>query len=105
MEERLRPNPKTRMGVEKVFLFKFLGGLEHVGHSFSYVAHFVFLRDVWVKTQRAAMASMRTTHLATQLPNLATHLPEKVPFELNSRLFGPKSRFFSGPQSTLSFKI
>jgi hypothetical protein len=39
------------------------------------VAHFVFLRDVWIRTQRAAVASGRFTNLATHLPNLATHLP------------------------------
>jgi hypothetical protein len=32
-------------------------GLESVGHSFAYVAHFVFFRDVWIRTQRAAVAS------------------------------------------------
>jgi hypothetical protein len=35
--------------------------LECVGHSFVYVAHLVFLRDVWIRTQRAAKASMRAT--------------------------------------------
>ncbi len=33
----------------------FFGGLECVGHSFDYVARFVFLRDVWIRTQRAAV--------------------------------------------------
>ncbi len=46
----------------------FFGGLECVGHSFAYVAHFVFLRDVWIRTQRAAVASRRATNLATYLP-------------------------------------
>jgi hypothetical protein len=49
------------------------GGLEFVSQSF--VAHFVFLRNVWIRTQRAAVASRRVTNLATHLPNLATHLP------------------------------
>jgi hypothetical protein len=44
------------------YFFVFLGGrLEW------YVAAcrpFVFLRDVWIRTQRAAMASRRTTHLS-----------------------------------------
>jgi hypothetical protein len=32
-----------------LFIFS---GLECVGHSFAYVAHFfVFLRDVWIQTQ------------------------------------------------------
>jgi hypothetical protein len=34
-----------------------------------YVAHFVFLSDVWIRTQRAALASMRATNLATHPPN------------------------------------
>ncbi len=46
------------------------------GHSFAYVAHFVFLRDVWIRTQSAAVASRRATNLATHLPKLATHLPK-----------------------------
>ncbi len=51
-----------------------------VGHSISWcffclffwratvIAHFVFLRDVWIRTQRAALASRRSTKLATHLP-------------------------------------
>jgi hypothetical protein len=27
----------------------FFGGLKCVGHYFAYVAHFVFLRDVWIQ--------------------------------------------------------
>jgi hypothetical protein len=27
-----------------------LSRLECVGHSFAYVAHFVFLRDVWIRS-------------------------------------------------------
>jgi hypothetical protein len=38
-----------------------------VGHSFAYVARFVFLRDVWIRTQRAAVAY--ATNLATHLPS------------------------------------
>jgi hypothetical protein len=41
--------------------FIFFGGLECVGHSFAYVTHFVLLRDVWNRTQRAAIASRRAT--------------------------------------------
>ncbi len=44
-------------------------------HSFAYVSHFVFLRDVWIRTQRASVASRRATNLASLLPDLATHLP------------------------------
>ncbi len=31
----------------------------------AYVAHFVFSRDVWIRTQRAAVASRRATNLAS----------------------------------------
>jgi hypothetical protein len=52
------------------FIFYIFGGLECVGHSFAYVAHFVFLRDVWIRTQRAAVASRCATNLATHLPKM-----------------------------------
>jgi hypothetical protein len=35
----------------------FFSGLECVDHSFASVAHLIFLRDVWTRTQRAAEAS------------------------------------------------
>ncbi len=35
--------------------FIFFGGLD--SYSFAYGGHFVFLRDVWIRTQRAAVAS------------------------------------------------
>jgi hypothetical protein len=35
----------------------------------AYVAHFVCLRDVWIRTQRVAAASRRATNLATHLPS------------------------------------
>jgi hypothetical protein len=51
-----------------LFLFVyFLAGFECVGHSFAYVAHYVFLRDVCIGTQRAAAASRRATNLAISL--------------------------------------
>ncbi len=28
------------------------------GHSFAYVEHFVFLKDVWIRTQRAVVANI-----------------------------------------------
>jgi hypothetical protein len=52
----------------------FCGGLECVGHSFNYVATFVFLTDVWIRNQRAAVSSRRANNLATHLVNLVTHL-------------------------------
>jgi hypothetical protein len=45
-----------------IFFCIFFGGLECVGQSFAYVAHFVFLRDVWIRTQRAAVASMQARY-------------------------------------------
>jgi hypothetical protein len=35
----------------------------------------LFFRHVWIRNQRAAVASRRATNIATHLPNLATHLP------------------------------
>ncbi len=37
-------------------------------HYFAYVAPLVFLRDVWIRTQRAAIARRCATNLATHLP-------------------------------------
>ncbi len=48
------------------FLKKFCG-LECVSHTFVNVGHFVFLRDVLSRTQRAAVASRRATNLATHV--------------------------------------
>ncbi len=48
-------------------VFPFFAGYNEFCHSFSYVAHFVFWRDVWIRTQRAAVASRRATNLATHL--------------------------------------
>ncbi len=49
-------------------LLYFFGGLECVGHSFAYVVHFVLLREVKIRTQRAAVASRRANNLATHFP-------------------------------------
>jgi hypothetical protein len=56
-------------GIDTFFLLflNFFGRLECVGHSFTYVAHFVFLRDVWILSQRAAVAGRRANNLATHL--------------------------------------
>ncbi len=51
----------------------FFCGLECVGHSFASVAHFVYLRDVWIRTQKAVVTSRGAINLATHIPNLATH--------------------------------
>jgi hypothetical protein len=49
-------------------LLNVFGGLEWVGHAFAYIAHLVFLRYVWIRTQRAAAANRRTVNLVTHLP-------------------------------------
>jgi hypothetical protein len=48
--------------------------------------HFVFLRDVWIRTQSAAVASRRATNsmLSQPSPYLATHLPSSPPLSLLS---------------------
>ncbi len=47
----------------------FFSGLECDGHSFAYAVHFVFLRDVWIRTQRAAVVSRHSTDLANHIPS------------------------------------
>jgi hypothetical protein len=73
---RISYRVKSVIGMQdtKIYYFKYIfGGLKGVGHSFAYVAHFEFLRDVWIRTQRAAEASSRANNLATHLPRLSTH--------------------------------
>jgi hypothetical protein len=49
------PESKEVVTLEaEVFFVYLFGWLECVGHSFAYVAHFVFLRDVRIRTQIAA---------------------------------------------------
>ncbi len=47
-----RPQPDYYQVKYNLLLFFciFFGGLECVGHSFAFVAHFVFLRYVWIRT-------------------------------------------------------
>jgi hypothetical protein len=52
----------------------FLSFFVYLVGSFAYAAQFVLLRDVWIRTQRAAAGSSRATNLATHLSNLANHL-------------------------------
>ena len=82
---RRRPRSRTRapqyprivrrrsLWKKLTFFFFFFGGLECVGHYFAYVAHVWFLRDVWIRTQSAAVASWRATDFATHPSILATH--------------------------------
>ncbi len=60
---------------EKSFFLYIFGGLECVGHSFANVAHFIFLRDVWIRTQRDVVARRRSTNLATHVPQLSHPSP------------------------------
>ncbi len=53
-------------------MYFFFGGLEFVGHSFAYFAHLYFLGDVWIRTQRAAVASRFATNLAILPPLTGT---------------------------------
>jgi hypothetical protein len=50
----LQKDRKAINNMYRRFLVYFLGELECVGHSFAFIAHFVFLTDVWIRTQRAA---------------------------------------------------
>ncbi len=66
------------------FILIFFDGLECIGLFFAYVAHVIFLRSVWIRTQRAAVANRSAILLATHLPNLFIHLPPYSPISLNS---------------------
>jgi hypothetical protein len=58
------------MSQQSDFFVYLFGGLECVGHSIAHVAHhFVFLGDVWIRTQRTAVASRGANNLATHLPS------------------------------------
>ncbi len=52
-----------------IFFLFFFGELECAGHSYAYVAHVLFLRDVWIRTQKATIASRRANSLATHPPS------------------------------------
>ncbi len=45
---------------------------------FVFVALCIFLRDVWIRTQKAAVASRRATNLATHLPRLLKYMYSQV---------------------------
>jgi hypothetical protein len=71
-----------------------------------YVAHFVFLRDVWIGTQRAAVGSRRATNLATHLPKfiylifsqcVKTFISDKIEIVIYFLLLYP-SLFLSVPE-------
>ncbi len=56
------------VAIEGSFFSFFFGRLECVGHSFANVVNFLFLRDVWIRTQGAAVASRLATNLAPPSP-------------------------------------
>ncbi len=59
----------TMHSMHYIYLFLYIFWRARVcWHPFAYVAHFVFLRDVWIRIQRAAAASRCATNLATHLP-------------------------------------
>ncbi len=65
------------------------GGLQCVGHSFAYVAHFSFvenLGDVWIRNQRAAVTGRCATTLATHF------LPGTGPASILWRIFSWSSQ-------------
>ncbi len=69
------PGKSTVLFLSNFHLFvNYFGGLECVGHSFAYVANFVILRDVWIRTQSAVV----TSRLAANLASVATHLPQLI---------------------------
>jgi hypothetical protein len=59
-----------------MFFVFFWRARECDGHSFADVAHFAFLRDAWIRTQRAAIASRGATNLSTHLKNVKTSVAE-----------------------------
>jgi hypothetical protein len=54
-----------------MLLHSIFGGLDSVGHSFANVDHFLLLRDIWIRTRRAAVANRRATILANHAISLA----------------------------------
>ena len=70
------------------------------------VAYFVFLRDVWNRTQRDAAASRRANNLATHLPNLSTHPPQTwQPISLELSHPSPSNLAIQLPQTQLPISL
>jgi hypothetical protein len=89
-----------------LFYCSFFGGLECAGHSFANVVHFVFLKDVWIRTQTAVVVSRRATNFATHLPGLATWVLEIAVSSIFScfrYLYNVKIIELSGKQGTQKF--
>jgi hypothetical protein len=75
---RIRSDPHHFCRFASIFCIFKIGGVECVGESFAYVDYFVFLRDVFIRTQTAAVASRCSTILATHLP-----IPHPYSFQPN----------------------
>jgi hypothetical protein len=58
----------------KVIFVHYFGGLDRFSHSFVFVAHFVFLRDVWIQTQRSSVTQAGATELFISLKVSRTEL-------------------------------
>jgi hypothetical protein len=61
-----RPQPDYYQVKYNLIIF-FFCGLECVGHSFAFVAHFVLFGYVWIRTQSATIASRLAINLSTRL--------------------------------------
>ncbi len=78
----------------KCFFVNFFGGLEFVGHSFAYVAHFVLMGDVWIRTQRACRSkqvrykhSHPSPHIQPPISPQLNHLsPHNLAIHLHTML-------------------
>ncbi len=57
----LRGRGQGSVVLTQIFAY-FFSGLEYVGLCFDYVAHCVFLKDVWIRTLRAAIGRWRATN-------------------------------------------
>jgi hypothetical protein len=69
-------------------------GLVCASHFFVYVAHFVFLRDVWIRTQRASVASRRATNLATHLNTETVNTCFNITLSSQSVVLSSEYRYF-----------
>jgi hypothetical protein len=68
------PIPINPMKYDWPLFVYIFGGQKCISHSFANVAHFFILRDVWIQTQRAAVASRCVTNLATHFSVLPPDL-------------------------------
>ncbi len=70
------PDPDTSLFVRiRILFIYFFSGLEYVNHSFAYVAHFAFLRDVWIRTQSFGNVDPIMGKKANSGPKLVIQVP------------------------------